>query len=71
MTTTNMTTPAPYEIGDRLNYRNRDKVTREGRAVGSELVTDPRKRIGWHFIIDLGGSEYDVVHSDCIGGRIV
>ena len=41
-----------FEIGDVVSFTDNWNMTREGRIVGTELVTDPRRQVGPHFIVE-------------------
>lgn len=58
-----------FEIGETVTFKH-GGTTQEGRVRGVELVHDPRKRIGWHFIIETSDYEIHDVHQDDIGGVV-
>ena len=41
-----------FEIGDVVSFLDNRGDERQGKIVGSEVVTDPRRQVGPHFIVE-------------------
>ena len=60
-----------FEIGDRVLFVDHDKATREGRIVGKEFVTDPRRApIGERFTVATADKDVCEVPANRIGGKL-
>ena len=59
-----------FQIGDRVTFVDHKKSTREGRIVGREIVDDPRRGPGIHFVVATADKDVLDVPADRIGGRI-
>ena len=59
-----------FSIGDRVTFVDHQRSTREGRIVGREIVSDPRRGNGIHFVVATADKDVLDVPADRIGGRI-
>ena len=59
-----------FSIGDKVTFVDHERSTREGRIVGREIVTDPRRGSGIHFTVATADRDVIDVPADRIGGRI-
>lgn len=50
-------------IGDRVRFKDFREVIREGKVVGHEVVEDPRRQRGEHFLIATPDMEAVDVHA--------
>lgn len=58
-----------FDIGSEVTFLHRG-TTQTGRIVGVELVSEPRRRCGWHYVIRTSEGEWLCVHESQIGGVV-
>ena len=60
-----MTTEKQFHIGDEVEFAHRG-VTQSGVVRGTEFVSDPRRKLGWHYIVGTEDLEWVDVHQSAV-----